>query len=292
VSVRKGIILAGGSGTRLAPATLVVSKHLLTVYDKPMIYYPLSTLMLAGIREILVISTPQDMPRFRQLLGDGRELGIALEYASQDQPAGIADAFLIAEKFLGGTAPALILGDNLFYSEGLVEILQRVAADTTGATIFAYAVKDPRRYGIVEIDPAGKAVTIEEKPTQPRSNLAVPGLYFYDSRVVEITRALRPSARGELEITDLNLVYLREDALRVIVFGRGTAWLDTGTPEDLLQASNFIQAVEDRQGLKIGCIEEVAFRMGYVTAAQLADLAAKHAKSEYGKYLCRLAESS
>jgi glucose-1-phosphate thymidylyltransferase len=288
--MRKGIILAGGTGKRLAPATLSVSKQLLPVYDKPMIYYPLSTLMLAGIRDILLISTPNDLPRFKQLLGDGHELGIGLHYASQERPAGIAEAFLIAEEFLQGQLVALILGDNLFYSEGLTDVLRQASREVEGATVFAYYVRDPERYGVVSLDSLGKPIAIVEKPNQPTSRLAVPGLYFYDQRVVEIARSLRPSKRGELEITDINVTYLREGSLRVVVFGRGTAWLDTGTPEALLQASNFIYAIEERQNLKIGCVEEVAYRMGYISAAQLAQLAGTHPSTEYGDYLRRLLE--
>jgi glucose-1-phosphate thymidylyltransferase len=287
--VRRGIILAGGSGTRLAPATLALSKHLLPVYDKPMIYYPLSTLMLAGVRDILVISTPQDLPRFEQLLGDGRHIGISLRYAPQEKPLGIAHAFIVGREFVDGDGVALVLGDNLFYSEGLVETLQRAASQAEGATIFAYYVKDPHRYGVVQLNGSGNPVAIEEKPASPKSNYAVPGLYFYDRQVVEIAGALKPSPRGELEITDVNLAYMRAGKLRVRVFGRGTAWLDTGTPEALLQASSFIEAVEQRQGLKIGCIEEVAYRMGYVDAPQLSRLAQNLPNSPYGDYLRDLA---
>ncbi len=283
--MRKGIILAGGRGTRLAPATFAVSKQLLAVYDKPMIYYPLSTLMLSGIRDVLLISTPQDLGRFEHLLGDGSQLGMSLSYAAQDSPSGIAHAFVVGEPFLRGHAATLILGDNLFYSEGLSEVVQRAAAEPDGATIFAYYVKHPERYGVVELDGDGKPVTIEEKPPRPRSNFAVPGLYFYDQQVIDIARSLRASPRGELEITDVNLAYLRAGKLRVYVFGRGTAWLDTGTPEALLQASSFIGAIEERQGLKIGCIEEVAYRMGFIDAAQLQRLADGMPNSVYGEYL-------
>ena len=289
----KGIILAGGSGTRLYPATLAVSKQLLPVYDKPMIYYPLSTLMLAGIRDILVISTPQDTPRFEQLLGDGRRWGIRLAYAAQPSPGGIAQAFLIGRKFIGRDPVALVLGDNIFHGHDLVGLLQKAAARGKGATIFAYPVKDPERYGVVEFDRKGKARTIEEKPVRPKSRYAVVGLYFYDNRVVGIASTLRPSARGELEITDVNRQYLKWGELEVRPLGRGHAWLDTGTHESLLEASHFIETIERRQGLKLACPEEIAWRMGYIGAARLKALARPLAKSGYGEYLLRcLSEKS
>lgn len=282
---RKGIILAGGAGTRLHPITAAVSKQLLPVYDKPMVYYPLSTLLLAGITEILLISTPQDLTRFEHLLGDGSELGITIQYALQDAPNGLAQAFLIGERFVGTDRVALILGDNLFYGAGLVDTLQKAAQCTEGATIFAYYVKEPSRYGVVEFEHDGRVRSIEEKPRQPKSSYAVPGLYFYDGDVVDIARHVRPSPRGELEITDVNLEYLRRGLLRVEVFGRGTAWLDTGEHDALLQASNFIEAVEQRQGLKIGCIEEVAYRMNLIDAEQLKRLADRAGKNQYAEYL-------
>jgi len=285
----KGIILAGGHGTRLHPITQVMCKQLLPVYDKPMIYYPLSTLMLAGIRDILIISTPADLPRFQALLGDGSQLGARFSYRVQEQPRGLADAFLVGEEFIGNEPVCLVLGDNIFYGHGLTDLLKKAAAQE-GATIFAYAVKDAEHYGVVEMDSAGKAVTIEEKPERPRSNLAVVGLYFYDSQVVAIAKSLRPSARGELEITDVNRAYLKNGKLKVRVLGRGFAWLDTGTHESLVNATLFIKTIEDRQDLKIACIEEIAFKNGWIDRGQLKHLALPLQKSGYGNYLLRVAE--
>lgn len=288
--IRKGIILAGGTGSRLHPATLAITKQLLPVYDKPMIYYPLSTLMLAGIREILLISTPTDLPRYRALLGSGETIGVEFSYAEQEKPAGLAQAYQIGARFVGDSHSALILGDNLFYGAGMADILKRANARTSGATVFAYMVSDPSSYGVVEFDANKRAISIEEKPKSPKSSYAVPGLYFYDPSVIEIAANLKPSARGELEITDVNRVYLNANYLHVEVFGRGIAWLDTGSAESLLKASVFIEAVEERQGLKIACLEEIAWRMGFIDKARFTTLAQSAPKSAYGNYLRRLAE--
>ncbi|HEY2509778.1 MAG TPA: glucose-1-phosphate thymidylyltransferase RfbA [Polyangiaceae bacterium] len=286
----KGIILAGGSGTRLHPITRAISKQLVPVYDKPLIYYPLSTLMFAGIREILVITTPQDQPSFKQLLGDGSALGISIQYAVQERPDGLAQAFLIGREFIGKGGVALALGDNVFYAEGLPKVLRRAAQRDSGATVFGYQVRDPERYGVVEFDREGNAVSLEEKPAKPRSSWAVTGLYFYDNQVIDIAASLQPSPRGELEITDVNSVYLKNRTLRVERLGRGTAWLDTGTCDSLVQASTFIQALEQRQGLKVACIEEVAWRMGFISLDALAALGASMRKQAYGDYILRVVE--
>jgi glucose-1-phosphate thymidylyltransferase len=284
----KGIVLAGGAGTRLNPMTLAISKQLLPIYDKPMVYYPLSALMLAGIRDILLISTPHDLPHFQRLLGDGSGFGVSLSYAEQPRPEGLAQAFIIGREFLGGSRAALVLGDNIFYGHGFQDVLRRAADRDDGATIFAYPVRDPERFGVVEFDASGRAVSLEEKPKEPKSHHAVPGLYFYDARVCDIAAALAPSPRGELEITDLNRIYLEENALRVETLGRGFAWLDTGTPDSLMQASGFVQTIQERQGLKIACLEEIGYRMGWLSREGL-EAAGRKMNNDYGRYLVQIA---
>jgi glucose-1-phosphate thymidylyltransferase len=288
----KGIILAGGFGTRLYPITKAVSKHLLPVYDKPMIYYPLSILMLAGIRDILIISTERDIPMYKDLLGSGKQIGLSFSYAVQEKPGGLAEAFIIGENFIGNEKVALILGDNIFYGQHLSEILQNSRKIQDGAVIFGYNVRDPRAYGVVEFDKTGRVISIEEKPTDPKSNFAVPGLYFYDNEVIKIAKMLKPSGRGELEITDINREYLRRGKLKVQVFGRGMAWMDAGTHESLLESANFIETIQKRQGMYIACLEEIAFRLEYITLEQLKDLAKSHSNTDYGRYLLFIAGSS